>query len=40
MGVTPGVTLDVLLDTARWLADALGHPLPGQVARAGAFPLR
>jgi hydroxymethylglutaryl-CoA lyase len=40
MEVVTGVDLDALLDTARWLARALGHALPGQVARAGPFPPR
>jgi len=38
MDIVTGVDLDGLLDTARWLAGALGHALPGQVARAGPFP--
>jgi hydroxymethylglutaryl-CoA lyase len=38
MGVRTGVDLDPLLDASTWLAATLGHPLPGQVVRAGAFP--
>jgi len=38
MGVVTGVRLEGLLEASRWLAEALGHPLPGQVARSGAFP--
>jgi hydroxymethylglutaryl-CoA lyase len=38
MGIVTGLDLDVLLDTSHWLAGALGHALPGQVARAGPFP--
>jgi len=38
MGVATGVRLDALLDASHWLAGALGHALPGQVARAGPFP--
>ncbi len=38
MGVLTGLDLDGLLETSHWLAGALGHPLPGQVAKAGAFP--
>jgi len=40
MGIATGVRLEGLLEASRWLADALGHPLPGQVARSGAFPLQ
>lgn len=39
MGITTGVTLKPLLETARWLEGVLGHPVPGQVVRAGAFPI-
>jgi hydroxymethylglutaryl-CoA lyase len=39
MNIATGVQLDSLLDTSRWLAGALGHSLPGQVVRAGPFPL-
>lgn len=38
MGIATGVRLDGLLAASRWLADALGHPLPGQVVRSGPFP--
>jgi hydroxymethylglutaryl-CoA lyase len=38
MDVATGLELDALLDASRWLAGALGHELPGQVARAGPFP--
>jgi hydroxymethylglutaryl-CoA lyase len=38
MDIATGVDLAALLDTSRWLGEALGHPLPGQVARAGPFP--
>ena len=40
MGITTGVRLEGLLEASRWLADALGHPLPGQLARSGPFPLQ
>jgi len=38
MGVATGADLGALLGASAWLASTLGHPLPGQVARAGAFP--
>ena len=38
MGIATGVRLEELLEISRWLADALGHPLPGQVVRSGVFP--
>ncbi|HUI02254.1 MAG TPA: hydroxymethylglutaryl-CoA lyase [Acidimicrobiales bacterium] len=38
MGVATGVALEPLLEAARWLEGVLGHPVPGQVVRAGAFP--
>lgn len=40
MGVSTGVDLDALIETARWLEGALGAPLRGQVARAGKVPHR
>jgi hydroxymethylglutaryl-CoA lyase len=38
MGITTGVKLEPLLETARWLEGVLGHVVPGQVVRAGPFP--
>jgi isopropylmalate/homocitrate/citramalate synthase len=38
-GVPTGVDLDALIGTARWLSDALGHPIPSALARAGGFPV-
>ncbi len=38
MHITTGIRLDGLLQTSEWLAEALGHPLPGQVVRSGPFP--
>ncbi len=38
MGVATGVNLEALIDTARWLEEALGYPLPGQVMKAGPVP--
>jgi hydroxymethylglutaryl-CoA lyase len=40
MGFETGVSLDRLIDTARWLEPLLGHPLGGMVSRAGGFPPR
>jgi hydroxymethylglutaryl-CoA lyase len=37
-GVRTGAALASLIETSRWLADQLGHPTPGMLARAGAFP--
>ena len=37
-GVTTGVTVAPLLDTARWLGEHLGQTVPGQLFRAGDFP--
>ncbi|HLM95674.1 MAG TPA: hydroxymethylglutaryl-CoA lyase [Acidimicrobiales bacterium] len=39
MGITTGVRLEGLLQASRWLAEELGHPLPGQVVRSGPFPI-
>lgn len=38
-GVKSGVDLRALMDTARWLEGVLGAAVPGQLAKAGAFPL-
>lgn len=38
MGVETGVSLEGVIDTARWLEPQLGHALPGMVSRAGGFP--
>lgn len=37
-GVVPGVSLDSLIQAARWLQELLGHPIPGLLMKAGAFP--
>ena len=37
-GVATGIDLDGLVETARWLADTLGRPVPGRVQRAGRWP--
>lgn len=39
-GIATGLDIDHLLDDAAWLAEVLGHDLPGQVAKAGPFPPR
>jgi hydroxymethylglutaryl-CoA lyase len=39
MGVETGVSLDGLIQTAKWLEPQLGHALPGMVSRAGGFPV-
>lgn len=35
LGCDTGIRLDAVVDTARWLQDALGYELPGQVLKAG-----
>jgi hydroxymethylglutaryl-CoA lyase len=35
MGISTGIDLDVLLEAARLAESLVGHPLPGQVSRAG-----
>lgn len=37
-GFDTGIDLDLLIKTAHWLEEALGHSVPGMVARAGGFP--
>ena len=39
MGIETGLDLDQLIDTAAWLAEALGHPVPAMLGRAGRFPM-
>jgi len=38
MGVSTGIDLAAMIETARWLSGALETPLPSLVARAGCFP--
>jgi hydroxymethylglutaryl-CoA lyase len=38
MGVDTGVDLAALIDTSRWLQQALAHPVPGMLVKAGPFP--
>jgi len=37
-GIETGVSLDALIDTARWLQQVLGRAPPGMVMKAGGFP--
>jgi len=39
MGVETGVHLPALIDTSRWLQQALDHAVPGMLVKAGPFPL-
>jgi hydroxymethylglutaryl-CoA lyase len=39
-GYRTGFDLDRLIDSARWLAQVMGHGVPGMLSRAGAFPKR
>jgi hypothetical protein len=32
------VSLDGVIDTARWLQEQLGRPVPGMLVKAGGFP--
>jgi len=38
MGIDTGVHLPALLDTSRWLQQALDHAVPGMLVKAGLFP--
>ena len=40
MGIDTGVDLDALIAAARWLEDALGHPVPSMLSKAGPWPDR
>jgi isopropylmalate/homocitrate/citramalate synthase len=37
-GISTGVDLDALIETAHWLAALLGRPVPGRVQQAGSWP--
>jgi hydroxymethylglutaryl-CoA lyase len=37
-GIETGVSLTALIETARWLQEQLGHPIPGMLMKAGPFP--
>jgi hydroxymethylglutaryl-CoA lyase len=38
MGIATGVDLPALIDTSRWLQQALDHAVPGMLVKAGLFP--
>jgi hydroxymethylglutaryl-CoA lyase len=38
MGITTGVRLPALIETSQWLQQALAHPVPGMLVKAGVFP--
>jgi hydroxymethylglutaryl-CoA lyase len=40
MGVETGVSIDELIETARWLEAQVGKPIPGMLVKAGNFPRR
>lgn len=37
-GIETGVSLSAMIETARWLQDQLGRPIPGMLMKAGPFP--
>ncbi len=37
-GVSTGASLAALIETAHWLQEQLGRPVPGMLSKAGAFP--
>lgn len=39
MGYSTGVDLAALIETSRWLQEALGHSVPGMLVKAGPFPV-
>ena len=38
MGYDTGIDLDLAVDTVNWMEKALGHDVPGYLAKAGVFP--
>ena len=38
MGVETGLSLEALCESAQWLEEALEHPVPGLLSKAGGFP--
>jgi hydroxymethylglutaryl-CoA lyase len=38
MGVDTGVALEPLIETARWVQEWIGRPVPGMLVKAGTFP--
>ncbi len=39
-GYDAGIDLERLIETARWLQEQRGRPVPGMVSRAGSFPIK
>jgi hydroxymethylglutaryl-CoA lyase len=39
-GYQTGIDLDLMIDTARWLQEQRGRPVPGMVSKAGGFPKK
>ena len=39
-GYDTGIDLNRLIETARWLGEQRGKPVPSMVSKAGGFPLR
>jgi hydroxymethylglutaryl-CoA lyase len=37
MGIETGVSTKALIETAHWLQEQLGHPIPGMLMKAGVF---
>jgi hydroxymethylglutaryl-CoA lyase len=37
-GIATGVSLEALIETGKWLEQALGRPVPGMLVKAGSFP--
>lgn len=38
MGIETGASLEAVIETARWVEQQLGRPVPGMVSKAGDFP--
>jgi hydroxymethylglutaryl-CoA lyase len=38
MGISTGIDLSRAIDTARWVEQHVGHPVPGMLGKAGEFP--
>jgi hydroxymethylglutaryl-CoA lyase len=38
MGIETGVSIDALIETALWLQQQIGRPMPGMLMKAGVFP--
>ena len=38
MGIDTGIDLERAMDTARWVEQHVGHPVPGMLVKAGNFP--